>query len=143
MYYSEYLRNKSRAAAQIVSPTRVRDAGLWTQIRRNMVSADPLVLPRNGGQVILLSADGVLAGKAGAAVCCGPTLRDQRTFEQEGTCCDLVHPALTPTNFYSAAKPDCCPVNNPSIAPDDKPCCPSLPPDSQLITYRKKPTTEG
>jgi hypothetical protein len=41
------------------------------------------------------------------------------------------------------AKPDCCPVNNPPIAPDDKPCCPSLPPDSQLITYRKKPTTEG
>jgi len=138
MYSSEYLRNKKRAAAQIQSPTRVRDSGLWTQIRRYQSSVPENLLPLSAGQSKLLSGDGVLNAKAGAAVCCGPP---QVTIEKPATCCDLVAPQLYPTNFYGGKAQDCCPVNGPTITATQ--CCPDLPKNSPLVTWTKKPRTRG
>jgi hypothetical protein len=139
MYSSEYLRNKKRAAAQIQSPTRVRDAGLWTQIRRYQSSVPQNLLPISAGQSKELSGEGLINAKAGAAVCCGPP---QVTVTKPATCCDLVAPQLFPTNFYSGAKQDCCPVNGPPLG-GQEPCCPDLPANTALVTWTKKPRTRG
>lgn len=138
MNYSEFLRNKRAAAPKIVSPTRIRDSGLWTQIKRYKSSV-PERISHDAGQVTLLSADGVIAAHAGKAVCCGPV---QRTVYQPGQCCDKIvprHPA--PTNAYLPKKPDCCPVNGPAVTA----CvvCNNLPANSALITYTSKPKTQG
>lgn len=140
MYSSEYLRNKKRAAPQVVSPTRVRDSGHWTQMKRYKSSVPERVLPRSAGGMSLLSGDGVINAKAGAAVCCGPP---QVTVEIPGTCCDLVAPLLYPRNFYSGTAQDCCPINGPPIGPAFPHCCPDLPKNSPLVTWTKGPTTQG
>jgi len=139
MYYSEYLRNKKRAAAQIQSPTRIRDSGLFTQIRRYQSSVPQNLLPLSAGQMKLLSGEGIINAKAGAAVCCGP---EQVTVEQPATCCDLMAPQRFPINFYSGKAQDCCPVNGPPLG-GEVPCCPDLPKNSPLITWTKKPRTRG
>jgi len=136
MYYSEYLRNKQRAAAKVISPPTGRDSSLWTQIKRYK-NAGPVVTPLSAGQMLELSADAVIASKANASVCCTTMITAPTTLP--ATCCDLVVPALLPTNFYTGNKQDCCAVNLPPVK--TKPCCDSLPRDSFLIRYRKRPTT--
>lgn len=136
MYASEYLRNKKRAAVQIQSPTRIRDSGFLTQIRRYQNSVPENIPYLSAAR---LSGDSVLNAKAGAAVCCGPA---QATVTKEGTCCDLVTPQQYPINFYGGRKAqDCCPINGPAVI--GTPCCPDLPKNSPLITWTKKPRTQG
>lgn len=139
MYYSEYLRNKKRAAPQLISPPQGRSSGLWTQMQRYKNSA-PVHTPRNAGQVILLSSEGVIAHKGQVAICCADTIKVQTVLPP--TCCDLVVPEQLPRGFYGPVKPDCCPVNGPTIG-GDIPCCPDIPANSTLITWTKKPTTQG
>ena len=138
MYYSEYLRNKTRAAPKIISPPRGQDASLWTQIQRYRNSA-PVVTPRSAGEMLELSSEGVIAHKGQVAVCCANTIKVPTTVG--GNCCskDYVTPVQFPTNFYNAAKPDCCPVNGPPI--NKPPCCPGLPANTFLTRYRKKTST--
>jgi hypothetical protein len=138
MYASEYLRNKKRAAAQIQSPTRIRDSGLFTQIRRYQSSVPQNLLPISAGQSKLLSGDGFINAKAGAAVCCGPV---QATVEKPASCCDLITPQQFPINFYGGKAQDCCPVNGPPVTAVQ--CCPNLPKNSPLVTWTKKPRTQG
>jgi len=147
MYYSEYLRNKKRAAPQVISPPRGRDSSLWTQIQRYKNSGS-IVTPLSAGQMLQLSGDGVIATKGHAAVCCTNTITVQTAVA--GTCCDLVVPnnqpgsdtIQYPRGFYQPPKPDCCPVNGPPIA-DTTPCCPGLPANTSAITWNKGPRTQG
>jgi len=145
MYYSEYLRNKKRAAPQIISPPQGRDSSLWTQMQRYK-NAGPVVTPLSAGQMLELSADGALASKGHAAVCCSNTIKVATLLE--ATCCDLVVPNRKPDTqqypkgFYGSPKPDCCPVNGPPLGVD-VPCCPNVPNNTVLITWTKKPTTQG
>ena len=138
MYSSEYLRNKKRAAPRVLAPTSVATSGLWTQMKRYKSSVPQNLLPISAGQSKLLSGDGVLNAKGGIAVCCGPA---QETVTLSATCCDLVNPPRYPTNFYGVGKQDCCPINGPAVVGSQ--CCPSLPKNSPLITWTKRPTTEG
>ena len=115
MYSSEYLRNKMRAAQRIVSPTESRDAGAYTQVRRNQSA---IISTQKGGQMLLLSADGVIATKANAAVCCTNPISQPTVID--GQCCDSQ--IQYPRGFYGPAKPDCCPINN-GPQPVKAPCC--------------------
>ena len=139
MYCSEYLRNKKRAIFQIVSPPTGRDSSLWTQILRYKNSGE-VVMPLSAGQMLVQSAEGALASKAHASVCCPDTIKVPT--ELAATCCDLVIPHRTPTNFYAGKKPDCCPVNLPPVGADI-PCCPNLPKNTLLVRFKKRPTTRG
>jgi|LauGreSuBDMM15SN_2_FD.fasta_scaffold217917_2 hypothetical protein len=140
MYSSEYLRNKKAAQPQVVSPTRVRDSGFRTQIYRYQNSMPKNVQMLSGGQRQLASSEGFTNARAGAAVCCGPA---QETITTEGQCCDQVIPYLTPRNFYNGKAQDCCVVNGEPIGPAFEPCCPDLPKNSPLVTWRKRPQTQG
>jgi hypothetical protein len=145
MYCSEYLRNKKRAAAQIISPPRGQDASLITQIKRYANSA-PVVTPRNGGNSVLLSSDGVLASKAQASVCCVSTIRQPTAIA--ATCCNLIAPNRTPETqqypkgFYiGTTERDCNVVNGPAVTA--VPCCPDLPKNTVLVTWTKGARTQG
>jgi hypothetical protein len=140
MYYSEYLRNKKRAAPQIISPPTGRDSSLWTQIQRYKNAVAIPTATQSAGQMLLLSSDGVTAAKGNAAVCCATTITQPTALA--GTCCDLVAPTQFPRGFYGARKPDCCPVNGPPIG-GETPCCPNLPPNTAEVIFRKKPRTQG
>lgn len=118
MYASEYLRNKKRAMTQVVGAVSSRPSTLWTQIVRYKAAA-PTGQRLNGGQMTLLSSAGVLATKGNIAVCCGPTVTKPATIAP--SCCNfnnnLVEPLEHfPVGFYGATRPDCCPINGPSIA---------------------------
>lgn len=139
MYASEYLRNKKRAMPQIISPPTGRDSSLWIQMQRYKNSG-AVVQPISSGQMLQLSADGALASKGHASVCCTDTIKVPT--ELPATCCDLVIPPRVPTNFYAVGKQDCCPVNNAPIG-GDLPCCPNLPKNSFLIRFTKRPKTRG
>jgi hypothetical protein len=141
MYYSEYLRNKKRAAPQIISPPTGRDSSLWTQMQRYKNAAAIPTATLSAGQMLELSSDSVVASKGHAAVCCTSTIKEPTYIE--GTCCDLVAPEQFPKGFYGSPKPDCCPVNGPPLG-GDAPCCPDLPLNSwRFATFRKKPRTRG
>ena len=137
MYYSEYLRNKTRASPKIISPPTGRSSGLWTQMQRYKNSVG-IVTPLSAGQMLELSAEGVVAHKGQAAICCTKDLIKGPTVIA-GECCDLVAPQQYPLGFYGAAKPDCCPVNMPPIGPKSVPCCPNLPKNTYLVTYTPRP----
>lgn len=139
MYCSEYLRNKKRAMAQIISPPTGRDSSLWVQMQRFKQSSTGVGSMRTG-QMLVQSAEGALASKAHASVCCADTII--APTELPPTCCDQIVPPRTPINFYSAKKQDCCPVNLPPIG-GDVPCCPDLPKNTLLVRFRKRPTTRG
>lgn len=108
MYASEYLRNKKRAAPQVVSPTRVNTGGLWIQMQRYKASVynPPIGIKTLNGQV------DVVAQRGGCAVCANPA---QQTVDIPGQCCDLVNPEQFPRGFYGPVKPECCPVNGPPV----------------------------
>jgi len=117
MYSSEYLRNKMRAAQKIISPTDSRDAGAFTQMRRNQ---NATISTQKGGQMLLLSADSVLATKANQAICCSTPLSQPTVID--GQCCNNLTQTQYPTGFYGPAKPDCCQINN-GPQPVMAPCC--------------------
>ena len=119
MYSSEYLRNKKRAAAQIISPPQGVPSSLRTQVVR-YANSGPVTTPRNAGQVVLLSAEGVISNKGQQAVCCpSGTITTPTMIPPK--CCDLINPKQFPRGFYGPVKPDCCPVNGPRVI--RIPCC--------------------
>ncbi len=140
MYYSEYLRNKKRAAPQIISPPTGRDSSLWIQMQRYKNSVAIPTATQSAGQMLLLSSAGVLGAKGNAAVCCATTITQPTRIE--GTCCDLIAPEQFPRGFYGPVKPDCCPINGPPIG-GENPCCPDLPANTSQVIFIKKPTTQG
>ena len=131
MYYSEYLRNKKRAAPQVISPPKGRDSSLWTQIQRYK-SAGPIVTPLSAGQMLELSADGVIASKGHAAVCCADTITVPTVIAP--TCCDLVAPVQYPRGFYGPVRPECCPINGPPLSALISCCQPNQPDPCCLAT---------
>jgi len=140
MYCSEYLRNKKRAAVKIISPPQGRDSSLWVQMQRYKSAATIPTATQSAGQMLQLSGAAVLAAKGHDSLCCANTI--QVYTEKPATCCDLVAPTLYPRGFYGPAKPDCCPVNLPTL--DGKaPCCPNLPNDTPFVTFTKRPTCQG
>ena len=146
MYYSEYLRNKKRAAPQIISPPTGRDSSLWVQMQRYKNAVAIPTATRSAGQMLLLSSDGVTASKGNAAVCCANTITQPTLLD--GTCCNLVVPNRTeetqqyPKGFYRGSNQiDCNPVNGPPIVP---PCCTAdLPLNTSRVIFTKKPRTQG
>ena len=141
MYYSEYLRNKKRAAPQIISPPTGRDSSLWIQMQRYKNAVAIPTATQSAGQMLLLSSAGVLGSKGNAAVCCSDTIKTPTVIA--GTCCDLVVPEKFPKGFYiGSSQIDCNPVNGPPIIGEIQ-CCPDLPPNTSEVIFRKKPRTQG
>jgi len=155
MYYSEYLRNKKRAAPKIISPPTCRDSSLWTQMQRYKNAVAIPTATQSGGQMLVLSSDSVTASKGHAAVCCADTIR--APIELEGTCCDRVVPNRTPDTqqypkgFYRGSKHfDCNPVNGPPLGAGT--CCEPAPapapapaplPSAPLSSYLLSETVYG
>ena len=140
MYCSEYLRNKKRAAAKIISPPQGRDSSQWVQMQRYKSAATIPTATQSGGQMLELSGAAVIAAKGRVSVCCPDTIKAQT--EMPTTCCDLVAPTMYPRGFYGPVRPDCCPVNLPPLG-GAAPCCPDLPKNSPLITWTKRPKCRG
>jgi hypothetical protein len=138
MYCSEYLRNKKRAAAKIISPPQGRDASEWVQMQRYKSAATIPTATQSGGQMLQLSGAAVIAAKGHASVCCPDTIKVYTKLP--ATCCDLVAPTMYPRNFYGSAQPECCPLNFP---PPEGPCCPNLPNNSPYVIFTKRPKCRG
>ncbi len=137
MYASEFLRNKKRAMPKVVSPTPIRDAGLWTQVQRNRSAAVHVPAVLKSGTVAYLvqpsGAANVLAQRAGRSICCRPGLQ---TTQIVAPCCThdalynnntapKVGAPLVPVGFYGVSKPECCPVNLPQPVPAACQGCPT------------------
>lgn len=72
MSYNEYLRDKKRGMQQIVSPTRIDTAGLFTQMKRYKAAAPLGAVESDGLSIQHKSSNTVLATLGNTAVCCGP-----------------------------------------------------------------------
>jgi len=147
MYYSEYLRNKKQAAPRIISPPTGVPSSLHIQ-RQRFKNSLPVVTPLSGGQMLQLSAEGVIASKGHASVCCATTITQPTTLP--GTCCDLIAPTQYPRGFYGPKRPDCCPVNGPPIGGQCAPCPTYAPAPNQLVnpylnqySFVRRPRTQG
>jgi len=110
MSYNEYLRDKKRAMPQIMSPTRIDTAGLFTQMKRYKTAAPLGAAESDGLSVQHSSSNNVLATLGNAAACCGPV---QDTTTMEGCCIEKLNPY--PWNGYRPPRQHCCPVRNPPL----------------------------
>jgi hypothetical protein len=72
MSYIEYLRDKKLAQPQIISPTRINTAGLFTQMQRYKAAVPQGNRDSAGISVQHRSGSNVLATVGNAAVCCAP-----------------------------------------------------------------------
>jgi hypothetical protein len=110
----EYLRDKKRAIPQVVSPTRIDTAGLFTQMQRYKAAAPHISTINESAGVSLEHKSGanVLATMGNAAICCGPA---QVTTTVPG-CCTVKYTPY-PLNGYTAKKPDPPAINYPPVDP--------------------------
>lgn len=72
MSYIEYLRDKKLAQPQIISPTRINTAGLFTQMQRYKAAVPQGTTESAGISIQHRSGSNVLATLGNAAVCCAP-----------------------------------------------------------------------
>ena len=100
MYSSEYLRNKQRAAPQIICPPQGVPSSLRTQIVRFANSSVNAPTKEKIGHV---------------SVCCATTITEPTEIPADPVCCDLIAPTQFPRGFYGPVRPDCPPVNNPPL----------------------------
>jgi len=102
MSQREYLRNKIKAAEQVVAPRPLADASMLTQIRRYQASAGA-PNKTSDGQMVLPSSDYRLASIAGCAVCLSPP---QATVTIP--CCDVQ--VDQEAYVYQPTPQECCPI---------------------------------
>lgn len=113
----EYLRDKKRGLPQVVSPTRINTAGLFTQMQRYK-AAVPQGTPESAGiSIDHKSGANVVATVGNAAVCCGPA---QATTTVPG-CCTVKYTPY-PLSGYAARRPDPPAINYPPLGPGSCDC---------------------
>jgi hypothetical protein len=112
MSYNEYLRDKKRALPQVISPTRINTAGLFTQMQRYKAAVPQGNTDSAGVSVQHKSGSNVLATIGNAAACCAPAQATVVT-----PCQESIKLQPYPTNGYRPPRCDPPTINYPPVDP--------------------------
>ena len=134
MSYNEYLRDKKRALPQIISPTRINTAGLFTQMQRYRAAVPQDKPESDGTNVQHSSGSNALATIGNAAVCCAPAQATVVT-----PCKESIKLQPYPTNGYRPPRCDPPAINYPPVDPAFCPCPQYIIPPSVPVHFHALP----